>query len=306
MHNRYIFSNILGTFVFNEHFKIINQKSFRNSEEYSNHKKYEKELAQKYKNIKKPGSEELTRVLSNFKDKKFFKEFHSRNLELTKKAIKASVTQDMLLVQAVNTIKGLDKTINTLVKNLREWYGQYNPEFSERVKDNKKFVELILKKPKRISAMGSDLAQVDITPMIELAKSIDELYILREKQEAYIKSSMEKICPNLNAVAGHLIGAKLIEIAGSLKKLAMFPASTVQLLGAEEALFRHLKTGAKPPRHGIIVQHPLISEASQKNHGKIARNLADKISIAVKVDYFKGKFIGDKLRKELDKKFKRK
>lgn len=84
-----------------------------------------------------------------------------------------------------------------------------------------------------------------------------------------------------------------------------FPASTIQVLGAEKALFRHMKTGAKPPRHGVIVQHPLLSGAPQKMHGKIARALADKISIAVKVDYFKGKFIGDKLRKGLEEKFRK-
>jgi nucleolar protein 56 len=81
------------------------------------------------------------------------------------------------------------------------------------------------------------------------------------------------------------------------------PASTIQILGAEKALFRHMKTGAKPPRHGIIISHPLIARAPDKMHGKIARALADKLSIASKVDYFKGNFIGDKLKKSLEEKF---
>ena len=81
-------------------------------------------------------------------------------------------------------------------------------------------------------------------------------------------------------------------------------SSTIQVLGAEKALFRHMKTGAKPPRHGIIIKHPLISSAKQKEHGKRARTLADKIAIAVKVDYFKGKFIGDTLKKGIQEKFK--
>ena len=80
------------------------------------------------------------------------------------------------------------------------------------------------------------------------------------------------------------------------------PASTIQILGAETALFRHMKTGAKPPRHGLIVNHPLIAKAPDRMHGKIARALADKISIASKVDYFQGQFIGDKLKKELEEK----
>ena len=114
---------------------------------------------------------------------------------------------------------------------------------------------------------------------------------------------MDELCPNTKAVCGVLTGAKLIEHAGSLKRLSEMPASTIQILGAEKALFRHMKTGAKPPRHGIIVHHPLIAKAPEKIHGKIARALADKISIASKVDYFQGKFIGDKLKKELEDKF---
>jgi nucleolar protein 56 len=83
----------------------------------------------------------------------------------------------------------------------------------------------------------------------------------------------------------------------------LLPASTVQILGAEKALFRHLKTGAKPPRHGFIIEHSLISNASQKEHGRRARALATKISIAARVDFFKGKFIGEQLRKDLEARF---
>ena len=115
---------------------------------------------------------------------------------------------------------------------------------------------------------------------------------------------MKTYCPNLLAVTGISLGAKLMSKAGSLKRLVLMPASTIQVLGAEKALFRHMKTGAKPPRHGIIIKHPLISSAKQKEHGKRARTLADKIAIAVKVDYFKGKFIGDKLNKSIQEKFK--
>jgi nucleolar protein 56 len=97
---------------------------------------------------------------------------------------------------------------------------------------------------------------------------------------------MDELCPNIKAVCGTLLAAKLIEHAGSLKRLSEMPASTIQILGAEKALFRHMKTGAKPPRHGIIINHPLIAKASEKMHGKVARGLSDKISIASKIDYF--------------------
>ncbi len=115
---------------------------------------------------------------------------------------------------------------------------------------------------------------------------------------------MKDYCPNITVVAGVMVGAKLIALAGDLKRLILFPSSTVQLLGAEKALFRHMKTGARVPKHGIIHEHALVAKASKENKGKAARALADKISMAAKIDYFKGEFIGDKLKKKLEERFK--
>lgn len=107
-------------------------------------------------------------------------------------------------------------------------------------------------------------------------------------------------------VAGITIAAKLISHAGSLRRLVEMPSSTIQILGAEKALFRHMRNKKRnlPPKHGIIHEHQLIQKSKEEMHGKAARALADKLSIAIKIDYFKGKFIGDKLKKELVDKFK--
>ena len=171
---------------------------------------------------------------------------------------------------------------------------------------DEKFVELIVSgdDPKIKDSMGGDLSKEDIKPFMDLAKKIKEMYEFKQMQTEYLEKVMKEYCPNISAVAGESIGAKLLALAGSLKRLAFFPASTVQLLGAEKSLFRHLRTGARPPRHGVIVQHPLVASASQKDHGKRARALADKISLAAKIDYFKGEFIGEKLRTDLEKRFK--
>jgi len=234
------------------------------------------------------------------------KELRIRNIEETKKKIKESVGFDDFIVQAINNIEEIKKVSNILVKRLREWYELYNPEFSREVSDHSKFVELILaNKDKKIKeSMGAELSKEDLNAIKELAKEAESLYKFNEKQEEYLKKIMEKNCPNITAVAGFLIGAKLIELAGRLKRLVLFPSSTVQILGAEKALFRHMKTGAKCPRHGVIVQHPLIASAPDSEHGKRARALADKILLAAKLDYFKGEFLGDKLRKELEEKFR--
>jgi len=113
---------------------------------------------------------------------------------------------------------------------------------------------------------------------------------------------MEELAPNIRAVAGALLGARMIAIAGGLQNLAMRPASTIQVLGAEKALFRSLKTGARPPKHGLIFQHTLLHDAKRWQRGKIARVIAGKLAIAARADVFgEGHFIGDDLKADINK-----
>ena len=313
MHQKYLFSNLIGTFVFNEHFNVLDKKMFKDIEQYGNREKTEQEFSKKYSNLKKPEGNEIKKILEFFKDKQYFNDFHTQNLVLTKRLVKESVKGDLLIIQAIDNIGEIDKSVNILIKRLREWYALYNPEFEHSLQNQEKFVELILKKDKKellreINAnepMGADLSKEDLEPIMDLAKELDQVYQLRKKQEAYLAQLMKKVCPNLLAITGSTLGGKLLAQSGSLKHLSEFPASTIQLLGAEKALFRHMKTKSAAPKYGFLHEHPLISRNQKELHGKIARSLADKISIAVKVDYFKGKFIGDKLYKELEEKFKK-
>lgn len=309
----YIFSNIIGVFVFDEKIGLADEILFRGVEEYQNREKIIEKLRARHKNLEEPDENALKKILLHFKSKKFFGDFRDKNLELTKLHVKNSVSDDVLLMQSINLIDDLDNAINLLVKRLREWYELYNPEFSRAVENHEKFVMEILEKDKselldgiKISpkdSMGADLEQENLEPVKSLIHQLFDLYQLRKLQENYISALMDELCPNIKAVCGHLLAARLIEHAHSLKRLSEMPASTIQILGAEKALFRHMRTGAKPPRHGIIISHPLISKASEKMHGKVARALSDKISIASKIDYFKGKFIGDRLKEELEKRF---
>jgi len=245
---------------------------------------------------------------------KDFKELRKKLIEETKKKIKASVKKDNLIIQAVNSIDEADRAANTLAKRLREWYSFYLPEFSNSIASHQKFAELILKKSKKEllaeiklspeKSMGADLEKEDLDAMFELAKALGGLYNYKEKELKYLEAAAKKHCPNVTALAGHLIAAKLISLAGSLEKLSAMPSSTIQLLGAEKALFRHLTTGAKSPKYGILHEHPLILNAKKSEHGRIARLLADKIAIAAKVDFFKGDFVGDRLKKEIEKRIK--
>jgi nucleolar protein 56 len=149
--------------------------------------------------------------------------------------------------------------------------------------------------------MGADIAERDLEQIQELARNVLSFYELRKNMDNYVDTTMEEMAPNVRAVAGALLGARLIAIAGSLQNLAMRPASTIQVLGAEKALFRSLKTGARPPKHGLIFQHTLLHDAKRWQRGKIARVIAGKLAIAARADAFGGHYIGDRLKADINK-----
>ncbi len=239
-----------------------------------------------------------------------FKDIINKCTAETKKKIKQSVRKDDLIIQATRTIEEISKIMNSLAKRLRDWYAFYNPETEHDVKDNEQFIRIIISHNKRelhkkfhtSQGMGADLDKEDVDMITDFAKSINRLALLKKEQEGYQSRLILEICPNINVIAGPRITAKFIELAGSLERLARMSSSTIQLLGAEQAIFRHLKTGAKPPKYGVLHEHSLIAK-HKKESGRVARMLADKICIAAKVDFFKGRFIGDKLKKEVEVKF---
>ncbi|MBI2146219.1 NOP58 family protein [Candidatus Woesearchaeota archaeon] len=308
---KYLWSTIIGCFVFNTNLDIIDNVPFRSSAEYLHREQTEAKLSKKYPDLKPLPEEKIAGVLLTLKNPSYFRAFHTQNLELTKIAIKNSVTEDGFILQTIANITEIDKVSNTLSKRLREWYALYYPELAESVVQQEKFVELTLTKSKeelmrdakRTETMGADMAKVHRDEILLLARQIKGLFELRRMHEQYLQKVMQEYCPNLLELAGTTIGAKLLELSRGLKHLALLPASTIQLLGAEKALFRHLKTGSKSPKYGILYQHPLIQKAPKQERGKAARNLADKLSLCARLDYFKGEFKALQYRKELEEKF---
>jgi len=313
---KFIFSNVIGSFVFDENYKLADGLLFKDIEQYKNKKDHEEKLRQKHGNLVIPIDKDHYEILLFFKNKKYYSQFYNKNLKITKNAIKESVNNDALIIQTINSTEDVDKTINLLTKRLREWYSLYNPEISDKVEDHEKFVYTIIKKSKEQllkelnvdekDAMGADLKEKDVSAILLLATQINNFYKLKNHYENYLKELEKEACPNFATVAGFTIAAKLISHAGSLRRLVEMPASTIQILGAEKALFRHMRNKRRnlPPKFGIIHEHQLIQKSKNDMHGKAARALADKLSIAVKIDYFKGKFIGDELKKGLVDKFK--
>ncbi|WP_407410056.1 NOP5/NOP56 family protein [Methanobrevibacter sp.] len=212
---------------------------------------------------------------------------------------KESASEDKHLIQAINSIDEIDETISKLIERIREWYALYFPEM-DVIKNNETYIKLISQNktkenimeakpdafPSNVLDLEDDINPKDLEIMNTYAKSIYELQKTRKEIEHYIDTKMEDIAPNLRLLVGSSLGAKLISHAGGLKRLATYPSSTVQIMGAEKALFRHLKSGDKPPKYGLIYQHPQVRGAKWWNRGKIARMLAGKISLAVRRDVF--------------------
>ena len=212
---------------------------------------------------------------------------------------KESASEDKHLIQAVNSIDEIDESISKLIERIREWYALYFPEM-DVIKNNETYIKLISQNktkedilkakpeafPQDIIDLEEDINPLDLEIMNNYANSIYELQQSRRKIEEYIDSKMEAIAPNLRLLVGPTLGAKLISHAGGIKRLAMYPSSTVQIMGAEKALFRHLKSGDRPPKYGLIYQHPQVRGSKWWNRGKIARMLAGKISLAVRRDLF--------------------
>lgn len=310
MPKKFIFTNVIGSFAFSQDHKPVDGIIFKGLNDY----KDKTSQKQKHDAIIPEGND-LHHILLHFKDRKYFSEFSKRNLEITRESIANSVGKDTLIIQTATIIEELDRTLNGLSKRLRDWYSLHNPEVPNRIRDHQKFASAIAKSTKRQllkeldinekDSMGAEFNEKDLSPILMLASQINSLYGLRERYELYLRELEKEVCPNIAAILGATITAKLLEHTGSLKRLAEMPASTLQILGAEKALFRHLRNSRnRPPKYGILHEHPMIQKSKRQMHGKVARALADKASIAARVDYFKGKPIGDKLKKELISKFK--
>ena len=212
---------------------------------------------------------------------------------------KESSSEDKHLIQAINTIDEIDESISKQIERIREWYALYFPEmevirnnetYIRLISENKSKDEIIKAKPEAFPDdmidLEEDINPKDIEIMNNYANSIYEMQRTRKNLEEYVDFKMQDIAPNLRLLVGSSLGAKLISHAGGLKRLAVYPSSTVQIMGAEKALFRHLKSGDRPPKYGLIYQHPQVRGAKWWNRGKIARMLAGMISHAARRDVF--------------------
>ncbi|KAK8954379.1 putative nucleolar protein 5-1 [Platanthera zijinensis] len=215
---------------------------------------------------------------------------------------------DTMIIQAIGLLDDLDKELNTYAMRVREWYGWHFPELAKIVQDNIQYAKVVKLMGNRVNAvnldfsevlpedteaelkeaavisMGTEVSDLDLLNIRELCDQVLALSEYRAQLYDYLRSRMNTIAPNLTALVGELVGARLIAHTGSLLNLAKQPGSTVQILGAEKALFRALKTKHATPKYGLIFHASLVGQAAPKLKGRISRSLASKTALAVRYD----------------------
>ncbi|PHY04732.1 MAG: ribonucleotide-diphosphate reductase subunit beta [Thaumarchaeota archaeon] len=226
------------------------------------------------------------------------------------KVTEISQSPDLHIIQSINSLDEIDKIANGLSSRLREWYGLHFPELDNMIDSINGYAQIVMagkreslskkvfeeagfpeSKVEMLSLIlsksrGGDISDINLVIVQSIAKQILDFHELRKKLEDHVEAEMVQIAPNLSAILGSAVGARILGRAGSLKKMASMPASTVQVLGAEKALFRALKTGSQPPKHGLLFQHAMVHSAPRWQRGKIARAVAAKAVIAARVDVY--------------------
>jgi len=253
---------------------------------------------------------------------------------------------DNMIIQSIALLDQLDKDVNTFAMRVREWYSWHFPELKDIVKDNIMFARtasFVQNKNSLLASsssedeqhhedklagltkivgdedtakavvnaartsMGMDCSSIDMLNIINFTQRMVKLAEYRHKLSTYLTDKMNVVAPNLSALIGDIVGARLISKAGSLTNLAKAPASTVQILGAEKALFRALKTKGNTPKYGLIYHSTFIGRAEAKNKGRISRYLANKCSIATRIDSFRddpSRLYGEKLREQVEERLR--
>merc|ERR1711865_217729 len=239
--------------------------------------------------------------------------------------------QDKPIINTIALLDNLDKNVNTFAMRVGEWYAWHFPELAKIVTDNIAYAKVSrvlgvrdnfdqsrvedlaeacgsediageITKAMKMS-MGQDIVEMDMQNIDRFAGEVVALALMRKTLHEYLKAKMDLVAPNLSALIGEIIGARLISHAGSLINLAKYPASTVQILGAEKALFRALKTKGNTPKYGLIFHSTFIGRAQQKNKGRISRYLANKCSMASRIDCFSDEattVFGEKLKDQVE------
>ena len=259
--------------------------------------------------------EHFDEVLTQLTDANIRKTMNETYNEITSEKIRESIkTNDVMIVETINSLEEIEDTAGKLIERLREWCTPYLPEM-EKLHNHELYSKVIATQTSRENIINSgildnthvflsenydvDISESDLEIIKSFANSVYSLYESKNELEKYIDEKIKEVAPNMYDVAGANLAAKLIAHTNGLENLAKLPSSTIQIIGAEKAIFRHLKTGENPPKHGLIFQHPSIRGSNWWVRGKLARAVASKITIAARKDAFSNEY-DPNLKVELD------
>ena len=279
---------------------------------------FDKITVEKSNNIGRHVRDNLYDIISEITDlskEELLEITHNSYQEITKDKIRESVkTNDVMIVESIHAIEDLDESTGRLIERLRQWCMPYLPEL-DKIRNHQLYTKIIAMETTRENIKDSPLLEGtdiilsddydiqmddnDLEKIKSFANGLNSLYESKNTLEEYIQEKVHEVVPNLYDVAGASLAAKLIAHCNGLENLAKLPSSTVQIIGAEKAVFRHLKTGEKPPKHGLIFQHPSIRGSNWWHRGKLARAVAGKITIAARRDAFTGEY-SPELKEQLD------
>ncbi len=238
-------------------------------------------------------------------------EIREKAIEDTKEQLRTE-KQDRFLAKAAKFLDVLEQQ-HEKMQHFRDWYSLHFPELEDEITDDEDFLDLLSGSVKREEldafrslaeeSTGAELGGEDAEILQKAADHMENEQELKEALEDYIEENAKETMPNLSILLGPLLATKLMALAGSLEDLAKSPASTIQMLGAEKALFRHLRGKGEVPKHGILFQHPFVSPLPDNERGKMARFLANKAAMAARLDQYGEKEKGEELRQEAQEKY---
>ncbi len=274
------FTNFLGTFVFNEKGKVHEFKPLPKEPEQAakillKKSNFVKDLVKKYPNIRELDHSDFDfrafalqeNIVKNEKD--YYHKLQKIAQNYTSLKINESLPEDLYLIELIKLQQALDNSINPLKERL-----------------------LALKNVKETSYVGR-----------KFEFKIKELKELHDEVEKQVSELAKELMPNVSYILGENLAAHLLSLAGSMQKLARMPSSTIQVLGAEKALFRYLKEQGKAPKHGILFLYPKINGIRKEKRGAMARFVANKLTILSKVDFYGGEFMADQIKKQIEEKY---
>jgi len=240
-------------------------------------------------------------------------ELRKKALEEAKEQLTSEVDQIELMMKAVKYLETMNQETAARIDKFRDWYSVHFPELEKQIENNDELLKILSNETRKSemsafeeiaqNSKGKQLSDKDHRIISVVAEDLERTLGTADELEEYIADIAQEEATNLSGILGNVLAAKVIYLAGGLDDLAKKPSSTVQMLGAEKALFRHLRKGEKPPKHGVLFEHKFVRQLPDEKRGKMARIIANKAVLAARLDNYGDKNKSEEMREEIREKY---